>query len=52
MCRSNTDEGLSKTSELLKSYRNIDTDMAINVYAPFCLSTAKSKFSLLSLVAD
>ena len=30
----------------------IKTDMPINVYAWFCLSTAKSKFSLVSPVAD
>ena len=30
----------------------IKPDMPINVYARFCLSTAKSKFSLVSPVAD
>ena len=30
----------------------IDTDTPINIYAWFCLSTAKSKFSLISPVAD
>ena len=31
---------------------DIDTDMPINVYAWFYLSTAKSNFSLVSPVAD
>ena len=31
---------------------SIDTDTPIKVYAWFCLSTAKSKFSLVSPVAD
>ena len=30
----------------------IKPDMPINIYAWFCLSTAKSKFSLISPVAD
>ena len=31
---------------------NIDTNTPINVYARFCLSTAKSKFPLISSVAE
>ena len=31
---------------------SIKPDMPINVYTQFCLNTAKSKFSLVSLVAD
>ena len=34
------------------NYHNIKPDMPINVYTRFCLNTAKSKFSLISPVAD
>ena len=42
------DVSLCQTSDFIV----IKPDTPINVYAQFCLSTAKSKFSLVSPVAD
>ena len=41
-----------KSYNLLICTINIKPDTPINVYTQFCLNTAKSKFSLISPVAD
>ena len=40
------------TCESAIYYKSIKPDTPINVYTRFCLNTAKSKFSLVSPVAD
>ena len=42
----------SSDLKIMNSHFLIMTDMPINVYTRFCQSTAKSKFSLISPVAD
>ena len=42
----------SMLAAICNFYTCIKPDTAINVYTRFCLNTAKSKFSLVSPVAD
>ena len=51
LAKASTSEGSFNMTDLF-SDSNIKPDTPINVYARFCLSTAKSKFSLVSQVAD
>ena len=44
--------GLSAVEKKYSNNNNIKPDTPINVYTRFCLNTAKSKFSLVSPVAD